>query len=263
MMAKAKNVTIVANRDLLIKEEYIGEEDNLYREFNEAFNEFCDLNDRGTLDKVETKRKVEVLKKAAFSIVFDFDFQKEAIKDKTAEYIFFARDAIYWLAHKPTCDAESTMLLVRILYGQTNVGYIHNDENKAKMISDGNEWVEYLEKHTDNKTLKSYAATLRAFQYLANGELLEMSIEERLTKTERELKYAICWDTSNYLAYYALGLLYSDDANDKYNKDLAIENFNKVLEYQDRDTELDKYLIHGEKEKAIDKSNEKKLLLEF
>lgn len=263
MRAKVKKVELVADRNLLINEEIIGDDDLVYKDFNNVYKQFCDLNEKEDLSKEELNLKIELLKKVVYLVAFDFDLEKEIIKDKANEYVFFTRDALYWLANKPYHDAESIMILIKSLYGQTNVGYAHTDETKESLIKDGNAWVEYLERNTKDKVLKSYAATLRAFQYIVNGELLELTIPERLHKTERELKYAICWNQDNYLAYYAMGLLYSDSANDKYNKDLAIENFKKVGEYDNKENDLDKYLVHGEKQKAMDNASKKVILLEF
>ena len=92
---------------------------------------------------------------------------------------------------------------------------------------------------------------------MVNGQELGMSVKERLNKSEKDLLYATKWDEDNYLAYYALGLLYSDNGNSKYNKEKAIENFTKVTSYKNKDANLDNYLDDGEKDKAINNAKKK------
>lgn len=254
---KIKMEEIVASRDLLIQDQFINEKTSYYNEFNKAYVEFCDLNEKFDLSDEEIISKIEAGKKVASSITLDFDFSKEEIKSKSNEYVKLARDILYVAGSKPFNDSEALILLVRALYGQTNIAYSQEGEHKIINIEDGNEWVDHLERDTKDHTLKSYALTLRVFQYMVNGSELGMSVEQRLKKSETDLIYASKWDEENYLAFYALGLLYSDNGNSKYNVEKSINNFTKVLEFKDKETKLDEYLMNGEKERAMENANRK------
>ena len=84
-----------------------------------------------------------------------------------------------------------------------------------------------------------------------------MRVSQRIKKAESELLYALKWKDDNYLAYFALGLLYSDDGHSKYNVEKALENFKQVLKYKKEDVELDGYLLFDEKDKAMFNSKKK------
>ena len=254
---KVKIEEIVASRDLLVAQEYINEKTSYYSEFNKVYEEFCSLNEKEDLTSEEVTLKIEAGKKVASIITLDFDFNKEEVKSKSTEYIKLARDILYVAGSKPFNDSEALILLVRALYGQTNIAYSQTGEHKIVNIEDGNEWVDHLERDTKDHTLKSYALTLRVFQYMVNGEALGLSVEQRLKKSETDLIYASKWDEENYLAFYALGLLYSDNGNSKYNVEKATTNFKKVLEFKDKETKLDEYLMNGEKERAMENASKK------
>ena len=242
-----KQEKIVSQRDLLIDETLIDKSRVYYKEFNEFYSKFCDLNDMGIL----TSDWAENGKEAAIIVAKDFDFSDLFIDSKKNDYIKVARDILYAVSSKPHNDSEALIYVIRALYGQTNIGYNLEGENKGIHIDGGNEWVTYLERNTNDRTLKSYALTLRAFQYIVNGDILNMTVKERIKKVETELLYAIKWQDDNYLAYFALGLLYCDDGHSKYNPQKALENFNKVLTFKKIDVKLDKYLLFNEKEKAM------------
>lgn len=242
-----KQEKIVSHRELLIDIDSLSSKNKHYEDFNEYYSEFCDLNDKENMGKLW----METGKKAAIIVARYFDFNDSAISSKKNDYIKVARDILYAASSKPHNDSEALIYIIRALYGQTNLAYNLEGENKGIHIDGGNEWVTYLERHTDDRTLKSYALTLRAFQYIVNGDVLNMTVSQRIKKVETELLYAIKWQDDNYLAYFALGLLYSDDGNSKYNISKALENFNKVLTFKKISVKLDEYLLFDEKERAM------------
>ena len=239
-----KQQKIVSQRDLLIDEV---DKSQHYKDFNKYYAQFCDLNDIGDL----SVNWAEAGKNAAIIIARYFDFNDTVISSKKSDYIKAAREILYAVGSKPHNDSEALIYIIRALYGQTNIGYNLEGENKGLHIDAGNEWVTYLERHTDDRALKSYALTLRAFQYIVNGDILNMSVKERVKKVETELLYAVKWQDDNYLAYFSLGLLYSDEGHSKYSLTKAIENFNKVLDFKDVDVTLDQYLLFDEKARAM------------
>jgi hypothetical protein len=228
-----QNKRAVADLNLLIDSEI-----DYVKEFNKEYESFCNSND---------EERINFGVKAAFIIVDKFDFNEEVIKNKKGELITFARDILYEASSKPHFNPEAMMYLIRALYGQTNIAYSHEGEHKKVNIEDGNEWVQFLERNTNNRTLKAYALTLRVYQFIVNNDIFEMEIADILKKAERDLIYATKWDEENYLAFFALGLLYLDPENSKYDLEKSIENFEKCLEFENNTTFLDKYLSQTEK----------------
>ena len=239
---KEKKVTPV-NENLIIDDS-----SRYVKNFNKEYEIFANSSD---------SKRLEAGIKAAIVVATEFDFTNENIKDKKSEYIDFAREMLYEASSKPHFNADAMIFLIRALYGQTNLAYSHQGEHKKNNIEDGNEWVDYLERNTKNRTLKAYALTLRGYQYIVNGDILDMTVKQRLNKTEKDLIYATKWDEENYLAFFALGLLYTDKENTKYSIEKAISNFNKVLELEYEDTFLDNYLSQEEKEHFMSNARKK------
>lgn len=216
---------------------------NYIKEFNKQYEIFCESLD---------EERIEAGLKSAIIIANDFDFNNELIKPRKSDYINFARDILYEASSKPNFNPDAMIYLIRALYGQTNIAYNHNDEYKKNNIEDGNEWVDFLEKNTNNRTLKAYGLTLRVYQYIVNRDIFDYSTSEILNKAEKDLIYATKWDKESYLAFFALGLLYLDSENSKYDIEKSIENFTKVLELKDKTTFLDNYLSKNEKKHFMD-----------
>lgn len=256
VFAKKEVEKTKANRDLLLDKSSCKSFSYL-KEFNKHYESFCDLSEMNSNDEDINTKRIEAGKLAAKVIAYDFEFNNELISEKKKEYIKFARDMLYEAGNKPNYDSEALIYLIRAYYGQTSIAYSHSGENKEKNIKIGNDWVDHIERNTKDRTLKAYALTLRCYEYMVNGQELGMSVKERLNKSEKDLLYATKWDEDNYLAYYALGLLYSDNGNSKYNKEKAIENFTKVTSYKNKDANLDNYLDDGEKDKAINNAKKK------
>ena len=258
----SSDVVVKTDRELIFDMSLLGKKHPAYfKDFNYYYETFCDLNDRNDLSGDEKEKRLECGVEAAIIIADSFDLNHELIKIRKSEYIDFARDVLYEAGGKPNNDARAMIYLIKAFYGHTNIAYSHTNEHKQINIENGNEWVEYLEKNTKNGVLKAYGLTLRAFQYIVNGELLKMSVKDRLNKSEKDLIYATKWDEDNYYAYYALGLIYLDSGNSKYNKDKAIENFKKVLSYEGEFAQLDRYLTDEEKTRAMNNAKNKISLL--
>ena len=247
-----KQEKIISNRDLIIDESLVSSK-SYYKDFNKCYSVFCNLNDEEDLNETWAENG----KEAAIIVARHFDFSDSVVSSKKNEYIKMAREILYAVGSKPHFDSEALIYIIRALYGQTNIGYNLDGENKGIHIDAGNEWVSFLERNTSNRTLKSYAVTLKAFQYIVNGDVLNMTVAQRVKKAETELLYAVKWQEDNYLAYFALGLLYSDDGHSKYNASKALENFERVLEYKNVPVKLDDYLLFGEKNKAMENAKKK------
>jgi len=249
---RSSDVKVETKYDLLIEKSLIKHGAPEYlKEFNESYKMFCDLSEQANLTEDELQIQVAKGAEAAIIVASKFDFTREEIHNKKQEYVKFARDMLYMAGGHPNNNADAMIYLIKALYGQTYIAYNHTTDHKVKNIEDGNEWVDYLEKNTNNRVLKAYALTLRAYQYIVNGEEIGMSVKDRLNKSEKDLIYATKWDVDNYFAFFALGLIYIDNGNSKYNVDKAISNFKKVLEYEDTFATLDKYVTREEKERAM------------
>lgn len=254
----SNDVSVKTDRELIINLLALNKNQPAYfKDFNYYYETFCDLNDKEELSGDEKEKRLECGVDAAIIIADSFDLNHELIKPKRHDYIEFARNILYEAGGKPNNDARAMIYLIKALYAHTNLAYSHTNEHKLINIQDGNEWVEYLEKNTKNGVLKAYALTLRAFQYIVNGEALNMSVKDRINKSEKDLIYATKWDEDNYYAYYALGLIYLDNGNSKYNKDKALENFKKVASYENEFAQLDKYLTDEEKSRAMNNAKNK------
>lgn len=253
-MKNKKNATIkdiVINKNLLIDDSLLNKDRPQYQKFNDLYNEFCELFS----NQEQEQKRIEIAIEIALVIANEFDFNE--LNENKNEYIALARDILYIASSKPINDSRTLLCLIKALYGQTNIAYNQTGEHKKVNFEDGNEWVDYLEKNTDDRTIKSYALTLRAFQYIVYGASLELSVDDRLKKAEKDLLYASKWDEENYLAFYSLGLLYSDNGNSKYNIDKAKENFNKSLSFKTVKVNLDQYLSEREKDKVMNNANKK------
>lgn len=249
---RSSDVKVEVNKKLLIDESLISKKTPSYlKKFNKCYEAFFTLNEKEDLTNQEKEDRLENGVEAAINIALYFDFNLDLIKENKSEYIKFARDVLYEAGGNPNNNGEAMIYLIKALYGYTNIAYSHQNEHKEKNIIDGNEWVDYLEKNSKNRVLKAYALTLRAYQYIVNGDVIGMSMKDRLNKSEKDLIYATKWDEDNYFAYFALALVYFDSGNSKYNKEKAINNFNKVLSYEDEYVELDKYLTDEEKQRCM------------
>ena len=255
---KSSDVTVETKRDLIIDSTFMDKNSPAYfKDFNKYYEAFCDLNDSDDLSQEDAKKRLNYGVEAAIIIANTFDFNEIILRSKKGDYVNFARNILYEASGDPNNDAEAMIYLIKAFYGHTNIAYSHTNEHKLVNITDGNDWVEYLEKNSKNRVLKAYSLTLRAFQYIVNGELLGMSVKDRLNKSEKDLIYATKWDEDNYYAYYALGLIYFDSGNSKYDKNKASDNFKKVLSYEHDYVELDKYLTNTEKQRAMDNARRK------
>jgi hypothetical protein len=245
------------NEELFIKKSLLKKAPQYLKEFNET----CELLRKAEETQDFVKRE-EYGKKIAVLIAKNFDFDNEIIKEKKREYVEFSREILYELSSKPYNNPETMIILIQALYGQTNIAYSHIGEHKAVNIEDGNAWVDYLEKQTKNRTLKSYALALRSYQYIVNGEIIGMSVKNRVNKSEKDLIYATKWDEENYLAYICLGLIYMDKESTKYDLDKSIKNFNAALAFKNKNVFLDNYLNKEEKARFMENAKKKVKQLE-
>lgn len=245
MKRKEEIEKVIPNEELFIDEEVINNSElKCYKEFNLSYGIFCDVsNDEAT--------RVSNGQRAAIIVANDFDFTRDEIKGKKNEYVNFSRDMLYEAAIKPYNNPIAMMYLIKALYGQTNIAYSQTLEHQGINLNRGNEWVDHLERTTDNKPLKAYALTLRSYEYIINGVHIGMSIEDRIHKAEKDLIYATKWDPQNYFAYFALGLLYMDTYNSKYNVEKALENFEKVVSFENSKAAIDDYLDISEKRRFM------------
>ena len=80
---------------------------------------------------------------------------------------------------------------------------------------------------------------------------IDMPNEQRLKTIETDLIYATKWDEKNYLALYALGLVYLNTSSEKYDVNKAINLFERVTALKGKTVELDSYLEECEKTRII------------
>jgi hypothetical protein len=258
MKKEMKFEKAIGDRTLIIDNKLINKNTPKYfKDFNDYYTKFCDLTNQKDLSEIDNTKRLDYGEKAAIIVANYFDFERDEIKDKKNEYITFARDLFYENACKPNLDPDSMIFIIRALYGQTNIAYNQSSEHKIDNIKDGNDWVDELERNTDNHTAKAYGLTLRSYAYMVNAKELGISVKEILNKVENDLIYATKWDENNYIAYYALGLVYIDKANSKYDPNKAIDNFNKVLSFKDKATNLDYYLTETDKARIMSNASKK------
>ncbi len=253
---KLKKVTKI-NDDLFIEKNLLKKAPEYLKQFNENYELLSTAEkEQDSLAREKYGEKVATL------IAKNFDFDNEIIKDKKRDYIEFAREILYELSSRPYNNPETMIILIQALYGQTNIAYSHTGSHKSVNIEDGNDWVDYLEKQTKNRTLKAYALALRSYQYIVNGEIIGMSVKDRISKSEKDLIYATKWDEENYLAYICLGLIYMDKESSKYDLKKSIRNFNIALEFKNKDVYLDNYLTKEEKMRFMENAKNKVEYLE-
>ena len=241
-----------ANKALLIEEKQLENAPAYIKRFNSDYQEFYELSN-GKLDKDKEARRIALVNNLAKMIVEKFDFGNPLLKNKKDNYVSFARNALYECASKPYFDDDAMIIIIRALYGQTILAY----PMKAEHLIDGNEWVTFLERNSDNHTLKAYALALRAYIYIVHGDLFDLGLKKRIDIAQTDLIYASKWDEDNYLAYFCLGLIFSDGDGYKDDHARALENFTKAYSYHDKKVSLDTYLTKEDKERIMNNANNK------
>ena len=197
------------------------------------------------------------IKGAPIKLSKDFDFADEGISSVKKEYVEFARERLLAGTRKPYFRVMSMLYYIKALYGQTNIAFNLEGNNRKTNILLGNDYVTRLERYTDVRALKAYVLSLRAYRFIIDGDVLDMSQEERLKTIEKDLIYATKWDEENYLALYALGLVYLNKSYEKYDIIKSVEIFNQVTKLKNKTVGLDKYLSDEEKERIISLAEKK------
>lgn len=244
---KTEEILITDFEDLLISNPSKDE----YKEFNNKYDQYKKLADTLFPSKEEKEKAVLLGEEIAILIARDFDFSDEEIAKKKKSYVEFARERLVDASKKPYYRQLAMLFYIRALYGQTNLAFSHEGENKARNIGIGNDYVTRLERYTDDRALKGYVLALRAYRLLIDWDLLDLPIEIRQKKILNELLYATKWDDHNYLAEYALGLLYLNKSWDTYDEKKAKEQFELVAKLDGVKVDLDKYIDAQEKDRII------------
>ena len=244
---KTEEILITDFEDLLISNPSKDE----YKEFNNKYDQYKKLADTLFPSKEEKEKAVLLGEEIAILIARDFDFSDEEIAKKKKSYVEFARERLVDASKKPYYRQLAMLFYIRALYGQTNLAFSHEGENKARNICIGNDYVTRLERYTDDRALKGYVLALRAYRLLIDWDLLDLPIEIRQKKILNELLYATKWDDHNYLAEYALGLLYLNKSWDTYDEKKAKEQFELVAKLDGVKVDLDKYIDAQEKDRII------------
>ena len=214
-----------------------------------------------TPSKEERERMVVLGEEMAISIAIEFNFEDHELSGMKQEYIEFARERLVDGTRKPYFRAMSMLYYIRALYGQTNIAFNLEGDNRKTNILLGNDYVTRLERYTDIRALKAYVLALRAYRFIVDGDVIDMSQEARLKTVEKDLVYATKWDIDNYLAQYALALVYLNKNYENYNVDKAIGLFTEVLDTKDRKVPLDEYMSEEEKNRIISLAEKKLELL--
>jgi len=223
----------------------------VYKDFNKKYEQYKKLSEILTPSKEEKQELVLLGEELAILVAKDFDFSDEEISNRKKQYVEFARERLVEASKKPYYRELAMLFYIKALYGQTNLAFSHEGTNKKKNIDLGNDYVTRLERYTDDRALKGYVLALRAYRLLIDWNLLELPIETRQKKILNELLYATKWDDHNYLAEYALGLLYLNEAWDTYDVDKAKVQFEIVSKLDGVKVPLDKYINIEEKERII------------
>ena len=239
-----------------------GKTKDYYDAFNEAYNEAETLEKKENKTQEEIDNMIDLSMVASIIIASRFDFEDSSISQNKEKYIEYAREKLYRAADAPYKRVEAMIYLIRALYGQTSIAYkTDNFINQQQHIFNGDKWVNIVEKSTKNNVAKGYALTQRAYSYIVFAKYFDMEDEERLKKINKELRYAVVWDKENYLGHYAFGLFYSDKNTSYYDKQKAIDSFNKVLEFKDKYVYADEFMNEGEKNKIMNLAKNKIELL--
>lgn len=228
-----------------------------YKTFNGKYEKYKKLEEVLSPSKDEREAMVILGEEMGILIANEFDFEDEQIKGYKKEYIEFAREKLLAGTRKPYYRPMSMVYYIKALYGQTNIAFSLTGNNRKTNILLGNDYVTRLERYTDIRHLKAYVISLRAYRYIIDGDLFEMSAEERFAFVERDLIYATKWDEQNYLALYALALTYLNKSFKKYDVDKAMELFNRVKALENVPVGLDEYLSKEDKAKIMSLADNK------
>lgn len=232
-----------------------------YKNFNEKYKEYKELSEVLIPSKEQKERMVVLGEEMAMIVAVDFNFDDEEVKGKKKEYIEFARECLVLGTKKPYFRVMSMLYYIKALYGQTNIAFSLEGNNRKTNILLGNDYVTRLERYTNERPLKAYVLALRAYRFIIDGDVLDMTPEDRLKTLEKDLVYATKWDDKNYLALYALGLVYLNKSYDKYDPSKAKGIFKLVTGLRGKEVGLDKYLSNEEKERIISLAEKKIELL--
>jgi hypothetical protein len=222
-----------------------------YKTFNEKYKEYKKLQDILTPTKPQREQMVILGEEMAILVADEFDFNDSEVSGLKKEYIEFARERLVAGTRKPYFRVMSMLYYIKALYGKTNVAFNLEGTNRKVNLLLGHDYVTRLERYTNVHALKAYVLSLRAYKYISDGDVLDMSNEKRLKTIETDLIYATKWDEKNYLALYALGLVYLNTSSEKYDVNKAINLFERVTALKGKTVELDSYLEESEKTRII------------
>ena len=222
-----------------------------YKTFNEKYIKYKKLTEILTPSKEDREKMVILGEEMAIIIAEDFNFDDHELNGKKKEYVEFARERLVAGTRKPYFRVMSMLYYIKALYGQTTIAFSLEGHNRKTNILLGNDYVTRLERYTDVRALKAYVLSLRAYRFIIDGDILDMSPETRLKTIEKDLIYATKWDDQNYLALYALGLVYLNKSYEKYDVNKALDLFKQVKALKGKTVGLDKYIEDAEKDRII------------
>ena len=234
---------------------------SVYKTFNKKYEEYLSLQDKLTPSKEERERIVVLGEEMAILIAIEFNFEDKELEGMKEEYVEFARERLVEGTKKPYFRHMSMLYYIRALYGQTNIAFSLEGDNRKTNILLGNDYVTRLERYTDVRALKAYVLALRAYRFIIDGDIIDMELDMRLKTVEKDLVYATKWDTDNYLAQYALALVYLNKNYENYSLEKATNLFKEVLDTKGRKVPLDEYVSEEEKNRIITLAEKKLELL--
>jgi hypothetical protein len=224
---------------------------DVYKTFNDKYKKYKELDEIALPNKEQRLDMAILGEEMGILIARDFDFNDQEVANRKKEYVEFARERLVDATRKPYYRPVAMLFYIKALYGQTNIAFNLDGDNRKINIGIGNDYVTRVERYTDDRSLKAYVIALRAYRLLMDGYLLELAQEDRNKKIEKELQYAALWDENNYLAVYALGLVYLNKSWDTYSEEKAKEQFKKIVKLEKVEVGLDKYIDENEKQRII------------
>lgn len=243
-----------------VKEEKIQKKEEDLKEVKEVkkayvdYEDFFSKYDRYQMIINDGEEDLELGLEIVRYIAKEIDLNDERIKDNANNYIEFARDLLYKFSEKPYNDSRAMLYLAMALCMQTNLAYKASSLSLAKNVECACNWIDKIERKTDNRTIKAYALSLKAYAYMVFGDCFDLTVNERNKRAQKDLIYATKWDEDNYFAYYALALIYLDNKSQFYDLDMYKKYMNKVLEYENKTVKMDDYYKKEDKKRLMEKA---------
>ena len=101
----------------------------------EKYEEYLSLQDKLTPSKEERERIVVLGEEMAILIAIEFNFEDKELEGMKEEYVEFARERLVEGTKKPYFRHMSMLYYIRALYGQTNIAFSLEGDNRKTNIA--------------------------------------------------------------------------------------------------------------------------------